>query len=279
MSNKVSFEKLVAISLSKGSPEENEDKFHLRPDEGFISLSDGAGGYGLFADDWATQLTQNITPLHITTKNDFQNNLRNLKIEYFNQKELWLTENSPEYLEKFFREGSAATYIAIHFREDVPQFRAIAYGDSAFFCYRPSTNTLIGSNIINLSVYTQYPVLFDCVDPEIEEKKLFFEYIDYQKGDILLVASDAIAQYLLIEFMLQNEIYASELETYLNYPHALANYIYAIKEQRNINPISFTDLINQFFNFSSADFLAYFQTQQTAHTIAQDDYTLILLEL
>jgi serine/threonine protein phosphatase PrpC len=278
MQNKVCFDSVKVFSLSKSTPVENEDKFHLSNDEKFISVSDGAGGFGLFANEWASCLVDQINIQHIGTKEIFGNQLKQLKIDYFNQKEEWLNENNPEYLEKFFREGSAATYVGVHFREDVSVFRAIAYGDSAFFLYRPLNNSLIASNV-NLETYIQYPYLIDCIDPEIDPAQLFFEDIEYQKGDVLILASDAIAQYLLINFMLSNPEYSNTINQFLNYPHSLANFINANLEIQANSSSPFISLIEKLFQFNQEDFQDFIKELQLNQCIGTDDYTLILMEL
>lgn len=278
MQNKVSFDSVKVFSLSKSTPEENEDKFHLSNDEKFISVSDGAGGFGLFANEWASCLTNNINVQHIGTKEIFENQLKKLKINYFNEKEEWLNENNPEYLEKFFREGSAATYVGVHLREDISVCRAIAYGDSAFFLYRPKNNRLIASNV-NLETYIQYPYLIDCIDSEINKDQLFFEDIEYQMGDVLIMASDAIAQYLLINFMLSNPDYSFTINQFLNYPHNLANFINANLQMQSNTSSAFIGLIVELFQFDEIGFQEFIKGLLSKQCIAIDDYTLILKKL
>ena len=278
MSNSINFDKLQALTLSKGLPSENEDKYFFNKEVNFISLSDGAGGYGIFANEWAEHLTLNISPQHFDSIDIFQKQINEERIKFFNLKEQWLNENNPNYLEKFFREGSAATYVGVQINPEENKFRAIAYGDSAFFLIRPKDKSFMISNV-NFDVFTNYPHLIECTNNNIENEYLYFKDIEFEQGDILILASDAIAQYLLIEFMLFDNKDSYTINTYLKYPHALANYINAIKNLRAAVPLDFYELINNLYNFNEDDFKILTKQLQELHALSQDDYTLILLAL
>lgn len=175
-----------------------------------IAVSDGAGGYGVFADEWSGYLINNLPKTEPLT--DFQSLdqwLDNIWEDFYNHHEEKAREVDGILLNKFYNEGSCATLVAV-WKIDDNQCRWMAYGDSVVFHYNRATQRLEHS-FTKLTDFEQSPFLINCKDPLIESKA-YFGTFNTDASSVVFVASDALSHYLLMMYELKrcNE-YADEL--------------------------------------------------------------------
>lgn len=115
-------------------------------------------------------------------------------------------------LSKFYEEGSFSTLAAIW---QTDRIHWATYGDSVAFCYHWKTQELQYS-IRHLSDFTNAPYLISCKDP-LDSKGFASGLFDYSENAIYFVASDALAHYILMMYMVSHyNRFKDELEIVLD---------------------------------------------------------------
>lgn len=271
--------RIQSISKPDEQGRKCEDKFHVLEEENILLLSDGAGGVGVFADEWADFLVKGFSKNALKDQNTFANHLHSLKLLFYQQKEVFLDDNPSEFSDTFFMEGSAATLVVISIDTDANEMDCCAIGDSCAMLYRPATNELKW-NIEGLSTFTQHPHLVNCADPSINENAIIETKWKYQSGDLLLMATDALAQWLMIEYLTKKEIASPMLNELLSQPFATANYIHTIANSHDCKR-PFGELVEGLWCRlqDKTDFGAYLLNKMQRGHLAPDDYTLCMIKL
>ncbi|MGL5317631.1 MAG: hypothetical protein ACRC9Q_02900, partial [Bacteroidales bacterium] len=158
-------------------------------------LSDGAGGCGIFCADWAqflcTQFIGYIPPT-ASALNDRLGERYNL---FTDQIEAGSFRSAS--MDKFYREGSYATWASVSFTPDARQFSVCTYGDSPVFHYSKERITLL-STCESLSSFVENPHLLNWIE-EIKSERGFFlrKDIPFASEDLVFLTSDALGQLLL----------------------------------------------------------------------------------
>lgn len=189
----------IAHTLSKGLVEENEDTFRIT--EKFLALADGAGGVGVFAKEWATYLLEHL-PDEPFNENSFDEWHKITKEEFKKQQNLFL-QQSPEkefVKNKFQQEGSAST-LAVAWLQTRENITTLTYGDSAILHYQSLDDTL--STSLTISNFIEAPCLVGTQKP-IDAKCLSVRTLSLAPNDLLLIASDALAAYLIAAYTLSH---------------------------------------------------------------------------
>jgi hypothetical protein len=256
-----------------------EDKFHVLTEDKTFIISDGAGGVGVFADEWADFLVNGFNKNALADKNTFSNHLHSLKLLFYQQKEDFLDGTPSEFSDAFFMEGSAATFVAVSVNQKVKELDCWAIGDSCAMLYKTATNELIW-NIEGLKTFTYHPHLVNCADPSIDDNAIIETKWKYKSGDFLLLATDAIAQWLLIEYLTKKEEAIEVLNELLSQPYATANYINAIANSHDLG-LPFKNLVKHLWSIlkKEQDFRDYAQNKMKRGHLAPDDYTLCMIKL
>ena len=197
-----------AFSIAKFGEQICEDAVLARPY--ILAVSDGAGGGGLFADEWAKHLVTMLPDEPIGTFAQLDGWVDRIWEPFYNSFEQQARQLGGMYLSKFYREGSFATLAAV-WCSDAGDCRWMAYGDSVAFCYSRRTG-LLQHSFTRLAHFNHAPWLISCKDP-LREEGFRSGRFDTDESSVLFVASDALAHYILMMYELcRRPGYAAELQ-------------------------------------------------------------------
>lgn len=262
------------ISIAK--PEEralNEDAVIARED--VIAVSDGAGGGGVFAEVWSQYLLDKLPSKPLEAFNDLDAWIDNNWEPYYNQQEAIAQQmNDPMLLSKFYDEGSFATLVAIWRNDNRVQW--MSYGDSVAFCYNPSTECLMYS-IGALADFGDAPYLISCKDP-LQQAGFKAGEFELESQNIYFVASDALAHYILMMYMVAHkEHFERELQDALSAHNRNANYI---RVAMSLEPVAFTGILRKLLNCvgNRQNMSRHLAKLRRAHLLAVDDYSLAVMQ-
>lgn len=201
--------KLKAISVPKFEEDvTNEDAVGVSND--WISVSDGAGGGGLYADRWSTYLIKHLPNSPFDSFEALDNWIADIWEPFYNDYEEEAKKAGGMVLDKFYSEGSYATLVVIWLLN--PQVCAwIGYGDSVAFHYNFETQILEHS-FTTLKDFNRAPYLINCKD-ELRPEGFRSGTFRTTENSVVFVASDALAHYILMMYEVANKtIFKEELE-------------------------------------------------------------------
>lgn len=178
---------------------------------GCIAVSDGAGGCGLFANEWSQYLIEHLpkdTP--ISTFDDLDHWVDDIWEPFYVRHEAQAQAGDGMMLNKFYAEGSCAT-MAAAWKVGTARWRWMAYGDSVVFHYSRDRGVLEHS-FTKLSDFSNPPRLISCKDP-LEPAGFATGEFCLDTSSVLFVASDALAHYVMMMYQLSKyRTFAAELE-------------------------------------------------------------------
>ena len=179
--------------------------------EGCVAVSDGAGGCGIFADEWAQYLISKLPKTEpIATFAQFDQWVDSIYEAFYDVHEQQARATDPSMLlSKFYSEGSCATLAAAWVQPD--GVRWMAYGDSVVFSYHPQSGRLEYSPI-RLAQFSQPPHLVSCSEP-LEEEAFHSGVFQKDEEALVFAASDALSHYIIMMYQLAHPAdNAEELE-------------------------------------------------------------------
>ena len=191
----------------------NEDSFFSS--DTCIAVSDGAGGCGLFADEWSKYLIEQLPKNKpITSFTELDEWVDGIWETFYNEHEERAKEGDGILLNKYYNEGSCATIAAAWITGD-KQCKWMAYGDSVVFHYSQDTGVLEHS-FTKLSDFSNPPRLVSCKDP-LEEEGFSSGDFYLDESSVVFAASDALSHYIMMMYELsKSKEYGAELaEEYL----------------------------------------------------------------
>jgi hypothetical protein len=183
---------------------ENEDAVFVSDDKKRFALSDGAGGTGVEAHRWSQYLLEKLPETPIKSFTELSAWQDSIWQSYFDTIQTDLENNAPHALDKFFTEGSSATLISVwlEVKEKTKKAHIVSYGDSVICLFRAKAKE-IKTNIQDLSVFLESPFLLN--SNELPTEHGIYETWDIKKGDVLLIASDTIGQFILSSYYILQE--------------------------------------------------------------------------
>ena len=184
-----------AFSITKFGESVNEDAVLVRED--MVAISDGAGGGGVFADEWSRYLLDNLPEKPFLGFDEFDGWVNGISDSFYNTHEEIAKKKGGLFLEKFYDEGSFATLVAV-WRVSPNEYVWISYGDSVAFAYRPTNNTLEHS-FTHLVDFNLPPHLISLISP-LNPAGFRTGHFIIEPGDYVFVASDALAHYVLARY-------------------------------------------------------------------------------
>jgi len=245
-----------------------------------IGIADGAGGVGLYAREWADYLLVSLSDnplISVKELNEFL--LANWKL-FFEKHKTKAEENGLG--NKFLTEGSSATLISAWMDEQRPGFiQWMSVGDSALLIYNTLTHQLQSINI-NLNTFLKPPFLINWKQALHEDgfkSGSFFLHPD----EILLFATDALAQYIMLSYVLCSKVISNEslqnLSNIMSSPNRLITLIENMKRNNYLNLNYHQDIMMPLL--LSMDSASYFRKQTNKPLkkglIDIDDYTFMVL--
>ena len=183
------------FSITKFGETVNEDAVIVR--DNLIAISDGAGGGGVFADEWSRYLLEELPDKPIHSFEDFDIWVNEISDSFYDAHEEVAKQNGGIFLEKFYDEGSFATLVAI-WRISQNEYVWLSYGDSVAFAYNPTNNTLEHS-FTHLSDFNEPPHLISLISP-LNRDGFRTGRFTVDPGSYLFVASDALAHYIIARY-------------------------------------------------------------------------------
>jgi hypothetical protein len=269
--------KARSVSIPKFREKINEDAVFAR--NGLIAVSDGAGGGGVFADQWSRYLVDNLPNEPIFNFSEFDLWLDNIWEKFYNEHEELAKAHGGLFLNKFYDEGSFATLVAV-WKVSESECRWISYGDSVAFCYDRAKGELQHS-FSKLADFNNPPYLVNCKDP-LDEKGFRCGTFKTSKTSVVFCASDALSHLILMLYetwlqTLGSHRYDKEIEEAINTQTRNSQYI---KLALDIN-VDF-DLKMKYFLRLSKNKMT-FQSGMTNHRdrlklVADDDYSLAVMD-
>lgn len=187
--------------LSIAKPSEhlvNEDA--VRSNDHCIAVSDGAGGCGVYANDWSSYLIDNLpSDKPIRSFEDLDGWIEGIWEPYYDEHERMAQNGDSMLLEKFYKEGSYATLAAAWFTDD-GLCHWLCYGDSVVFHYSPVTRKLEHS-FTALSHFSNPPHLISCKEP-LDKSGFRSGVFELDDKSLVFVASDALSHFILMNYEL-----------------------------------------------------------------------------
>ena len=258
-----------AISLSKF--EEgivNEDAVIAKKE--LIAVSDGAGGGGVFAERWSKYLVNHLPDKPIKDYKAFDKWIDEIWEPFYNDCEEEAEKIGGLFLNKFYDEGSFATFVAVW-----KNGMWISYGDSVAFCYNQKSKDLQCS-FTRLADFNNPPYLINCKDP-LDEKGFRRGQFAIDDDCVIMAASDTLAHYILMMYEVSHkDRFSEELQEAINAQTKNSNFI---KTAMAIEGLDFEkDVICKLLNYSTWPILqSHIKGLKKKGLIGHDDYSLVIM--
>lgn len=249
----------------------NEDSFFSS--DTCIAVSDGAGGCGLFADEWSKYLVKHLPKDNpIVSFKELDEWVDGIWESFYNEHEERAKEGDGILLNKYYNEGSCAT-IAATWITGEKKCKWMAYGDSVVFHYCIETGVLEHS-FTKLSDFSNPPRLVSCKDP-LEEEGFRCGDFDLDESSVVFAASDALSHYIMMMYELsKSKEYGAELaEEYLK---ASGN-SQLLKTAETMKFDFWKDVLQSLLDATSSDsqFEQYLKKLNSEGILDLDDFTLV----
>ena len=269
--------KAKSVSIPKYGEKVSEDAVFAR--DGFIAVSDGAGGGGVYADQWSSYLVSNLPDSPIQNYVEFDSWIDAIWERFYNEHEELAKLKGGLFLNKFYDEGSFATLVAVWKKSEV-ECQWISYGDSVAFCYERSKGELKHS-FTKLADFNNPPYLISCKDP-LDEKGFRTGTFRITDTSVVFCTSDALAHLILMLYetglqKLGSHEYDTEIEEAINAETRNSQYI---KLALNLNS-DFDTKMRYLLKLSRNNMI--FRSGMANHRerlklVADDDYSLAVMD-
>lgn len=246
----------------------NEDAVKATQD--WIAVSDGAGGGGVFADLWSKYLVEHIPAKPITDFASFDSWIDGIWEPFYDDCEEKAKAEGGMLLNKFYEEGSFATLIVVW-----NDGAWVSYGDSVAFCYNKVTGVLQHS-FGKLVDFNNPPYLVNCKDP-LQEHGFRQGRFDMSEDDIVFVASDALAHYIIMMYEVANkDKYAEEINVAIDAQTKDSNFI---RTAMSLKRIDFDkDVVTRLLNCRhKGNLKQHLKGVMRKGLIAHDDYSIAFM--
>ena len=258
----------------------NEDSVKII-DTSLLVLSDGAGGTGVEAHRWSRYLVDKTPIKPFKDFQEFSTWLDSIWETYFQEIKTDLEQNQAHALNKFYDEGSSATLAIAWIDPKKRLINAFAYGDSMIFLFQPKKKAF-KTNIPKLSTFLQNPMLINSNNPPTADGA-FLESWHYEKGDILLVASDTISQYLLTAYFMnsQDPSILDDISQVVSSPYRLGTYVSNIEKTFEKDKLTWDKIIENLWTVLEENtfFKEFTDFLRSTEQLGLDDYSIVFAKL
>lgn len=236
-----------------------------------LALSDGAGGGGLFAEEWSKYLVSNIPHNPILSWEELDAWLSEIWEEYYLAQEQVAQSLGCLALEKFYDEGSYATLSAIWIDKTNNLSYWMCYGDSVVFHYRLH-HKLLEYTISSINDFNKTPYLINC---KTSPERLGFNSGKFKLYDdsIVFICSDALSHYILLMYYLNHkDKYSSILEQAMQFH---TRYAFCVKTAYHIGCKDFNKVLSNLISSckNKANFRRHLSSLERKGLLVQDDYS------
>ena len=201
---------IFAFSLPKigETDKNNQDKFSTSPDRSTIALADGAGS-SLYPKKWAEILVQSFCA-------DLDNPIAKIRTDH----QEWLKSSQEQWRKyylakltnpnkKWWEKGSqlkncgSATFLGLNLSNNrdrqLTKWEAVVVGDSCLFKLDGNTENLTTFPLNNSQDFKSTTPCWSSL-PEYSSCLPLFKEGYYSQGDIFLLATDALSQWILKDY-------------------------------------------------------------------------------
>ncbi|CAA6606510.1 Putative serine/threonine phosphatase 2C [Rhodospirillaceae bacterium LM-1] len=267
---------------------QNEDKFRMhRSRDGLMAaVSDGAGGTGLFCGAWAETLVNRLPRRPIVGIGELNRWLDGFCLSFrsdYAQK----AKSQPVKHTKFVREGSCAALAVcwLTFLRSRTVMRWLGYGDSQIMVFdRTGPRPVLATSYPpNLSDLDRTPALLNWKDLPNKDR-LSTGAVTLPACATIVVASDGIGQYIMLRYLAlhvpgtSNSKMAEEFSRLAGGDSKFGD---AIRAHRKQAQEPFSRLLESLRQALKSDraFLAYVRARHKEGLLANDDATLLLIDI
>lgn len=257
----------------KKDQNENEDAFFEKPAMGSLcfSLSDGAGGVGIFSADWARFLTQRQPETYPDDRRYWHNWFSTAAEAFYEQIDPENNLNDPLVLQKFYSEGSYATLLYVWIDEQKDELTSLAVGDTFLFHFNLNGRSAMLKQIYPLANHhtlDDFPQLLNW-NRAIEDWPAPYQ-AKLEKNDVIICCTDALAKFFIKALFAGNPaafagLLSDQLLERLNTQEAKIT---------SIQPLGLLELISDFFNLSGEKQRIDLLRQLVGEGLEEDDYTI-----
>jgi hypothetical protein len=271
--------------IDEGFAPTNQDA--VRAAAGYCALSDGAGGSGFVNEHWSRCLCDALPDVAFEDAAAFEAWYDAVRLDFF-EKHRQAIDGAK--IARYKRHGSYATLVAAWQTDE--QLQVLSYGDSGLFLF-DKTGELKYRNINNLMDFTESPYLLNTVSPIIPQA-LLLENLSIASGDTLVLASDAVSQWILTQYLLrkaktdnyaenndvennaENNEAQAEIAAVLASPYNLGNLVENC--EKSLSTDSFLNILEKMEACLATEkaFKACCYDKYNREEMANDDYTLLM---
>ncbi|NVN96644.1 protein phosphatase 2C family protein [Candidatus Nomurabacteria bacterium] len=190
--------------IDKNSESENEDFIFEKENDiySLFSLSDGAGGDGIFCGSWAEFLSTNQPSAPFFSVEDAKKWFLEISKKFHDAQLLSITKENPFVEEKFYHEGSYATLIYCWISKEEYRLYYTGVGDSTLFIFSKDKSDYITKLIFPINQQqrlNQSPNLLNW-RRELKHNLLSNEF-NISSKDKIIICSDSFARWLLLNLL------------------------------------------------------------------------------
>jgi serine/threonine protein phosphatase PrpC len=252
---------------------QNEDYILYDKKKRLICLADGAGGMGIFSAEWAKHVCDNLPARPFDSVMMMNAWLESIWEPFFERMNPEAEKRN--LAAKFFSEGSLCT-LAVAWQLDENAWQTCVYGDSVLLVFNRKTKRITYSSMESILGFCNDPYLLSWQRPA-DANGFISANLTINPDDILLLASDAMAQYILFSYaMVYQPIIFTELRRQSNRLSGLAKIIYQEKADNLsfyndvLKPLLYAVRINHTFISTTKELMK-------AKLLASDDFSLIAI--
>ena len=260
-----------SFTITKFGESINEDAILVR--DNLVAVSDGAGGGGVYADEWSRYLLDCLPDKPFDFFEELDAWVSEISDAFYDKHEELAKQKGGLFLEKFYDEGSFATLSAIWKVSDT-ECVWISYGDSVVFVFDPETNVLKHS-FTSLIDFNKAPDLIGLITP-MNKGAYRSGRISIAPNSYVFVTSDALAHYIMAKYCLVRGM-NEDVQCALESKSRNANYVKALLA--NQTESSFMEIMTDiaFALTSPKNAESLLQRLYQDGVIALDDYSLAFM--
>jgi len=254
----------------------NEDYCHIKREGSKIicSIADGAGGTGIYAAKWAELLCKKLPSNAFTQITGIDLWLNTFWEEFYNEQLKKSEGGFFSIKNKFLDEGSSAALLSLWLDGLTGEYQWVSYGDTCLFCYDTLLKSLDSYPYKNITDFEENPYLLNWIHdqqaPQGFQTGLPEQHL--RADQCLLLASDALAQYILIAYQVTKTPQAPQHQLY-----GKLKQIYHAHQERNQGfEQTLQELIDNLDDEKCFKQHCYHLYEQ--NLIKRDDYSLIMIQ-
>ena len=279
--------KTICDFTNKKDESENQDAINISDNNKYhlFSMSDGAGGIGIFCKEWAIAIVNGQPPEPFMNEYQVTEWHRNLSKQFCNctLKKEDLDDIPYFKREKFFGEGSYATFVYLWVNIDKQEFYFTGLGDTTLFYFKSSENqykTSLIKPIDSQSNLNENPELINWRSVPICSSLLVSKIYKYSNDDVIIITTDSLSRriiYQLILLDLQNTESCLNNELIKNINGNFINYIK--NKQKLFSVEKFIEYLRKITEKDNVFFKNELTKYIEQNEIEEDDYSIIIIDL